>query len=82
MNLYVKENIPSTIKISWKTAVTAPKEYCHFLNLIRIYKKTTIKEPITARNELFLISSAIVGPTLMDDIIPTCLLSEPFTKES
>ena len=64
------ENIPNTIKTSWKTAATAPKENCHFWNLKRMYKKTTINDQITAKNELFLMSSAIVGPTLMDDIIP------------
>ena len=65
------EKIPSTISTSWNTAATAPKENCHFWKRISIYKNTTINEPITAKNELFLISSAIVGPTLIEDIIPT-----------
>ena len=34
------ENIDNSIITSWKTATIAPKLYCHFLNLIRIYKKS------------------------------------------
>ena len=41
----------------------APKLNCHFLNLIKIYKKITIKEKITDHKAVSLISSAIVGPT-------------------
>ena len=47
-----------------------------------MYRKTIIKDPNTARNEFFLISSAIVGPTPNDDIIPTCLSSLPLIKSS
>ena len=62
--------------------MTAPKEYCQSLNLNNIYKKTTNKEPNIAKNEFFLISSAIVGHTLEDPIIPTDLSSAPFLNSS
>ena len=52
------------------------------LNLNKIYKNTTANEPKIAKNEFFLISSAIVGPTFEDPIIPTDLLSAPLTKSS
>ena len=80
--LYASENIPKTTITSWKTAETAPSENCQFLNLISMYRKTKIKEPITAMNEFVLISSAMVGPTLIDDIMPTDLFSSPLTNES
>ena len=44
--------------------------------------KTIINEPITAKYEFFLISSAIVGPTLIEDIIPTVLTAEPLMNSS
>ena len=80
INVYVIENIPRTTRTSWKTAETAPNENCQFLNLNNIYRKTMINEPNTAKKEFFLISSAIVGPTPKEDIIPTCFSSLPLTK--
>ena len=71
MNLYVNEKIPRTIKTSWNTAATAPRENCHRLNLNKIYKNTTTREPITAKKDDCLMSSAIVGLTLPDIILPT-----------
>ena len=47
-----------------------------------MYKKTTISEPIIAKKELFFISSAIVGPTFIDDIIPIVFTSDPLINSS
>jgi len=41
-----------------------------------------MSDPITARKEFFLISSAIVGPTLIEDMIPVVFSVPPFTKSS
>ena len=82
INLHVNEKIPSTINTSWNTAATAPNENCHFLNLIKIYKKTTTNEPRTAQNDDFLISSAIVGLTLLDSILPIFASPEPLSNSS
>ena len=42
-------------------AAIAPKPYCHFLNLNKIYKKMITKENNTAHNADFLISSDMVS---------------------
>jgi len=51
-----------------------------FGNATRCKGIQLLREPITAKNELFLISSAIVGPTLIEDIIPIVFSELPFTK--
>ena len=40
-----------------------------------MYKNTTTKEPKTAQNDSFLISSAMVGLTLLDNTLPTPLVA-------
>ena len=57
------ENIESTIKTSWKTAIIAPRLNCHFLNLNSIQKNIINKEKKIEEAAALLISSAIVGPT-------------------
>ena len=41
-----------------------------------------MSDPITAKKELFLISSAMVGPTLIEDMIPIVFSELPLTKSS
>src|SRR5690606_37037410 len=64
------------------TAVTAPRENCHLLNRNRIYKNTTTNDPMTAQNDSVLISSAMVGLTLLENICPIFLSPEPTLKSS
>ena len=62
-NPFNNENIDNTINASWNTAIIAPAEYCHLLNLNRMYRNIANKANKPAYNELLLRSSAMVGPT-------------------
>ncbi len=64
-----------TIIESWNKESTPPRPYCHFLNLIAIYKNIIIKAITAAKIADLLMSSAIVGPTFWVLINPNNFVS-------